>query len=400
MALIDLAQALSLIDRHRLAQRQETTPIAQAHGRTLAEDVIAKVSRPPLSVSAMDGYAVRLCDTTYAGTALHLIGEAPAGTPFPGKVGKGEAVRIFTGGAVPDGADHIIIQEDMQQDGTVCRTTRNYTKPHNIRAAGLDFQAGDLLLRAGVRLGAAQLSTLAAANLACVKTYTPLRVGILANGDELQAPGSTLQPGQIVNSNPIGLSALIRNWGGMAIDLGVARDSVDAILSALDAAPDIDIFVPVGGASVGAHDYMRTAFFQAGFTALFENVAVRPGKPTWFAENGTQRVLGLPGNPASAFVCAHLFLAPLLGHEFITHGVSARLTHTIGANGPRTHLMRARACLTSEGALTVTAKTDQDSSLLTPLLTANALILRPPSAPASEAGETVEVLPLHPLYER
>ncbi|MEM5516196.1 molybdopterin molybdotransferase MoeA [Henriciella sp. AS95] len=394
--LTSVDDALRLLTEHAPAPAIENVELAQAHGLRLATDAIAQVSRPPAAVSAMDGYAVRLEDVTTAGATLTVIGEAPAGTPYSAHVGAGEAVRIFTGGEVPEGADHIIIQEDARRDGDALICQDGYTSPQYIRAAGIDFEAGATLLTEGTRLGAAELSLIAAGNLATLSVYRRPRVGILANGDELRPPGSDLQPGEIVNSNPIGLSALIESWGGEAVDLGVAPDRLDAISDAINRAKDIDIFLPVGGASVGDHDLMRPAFAGAGFQSVFEKIAVRPGKPTWFSRRDDAVTLGLPGNPASAFVCAWLFLKPLLTgepHRF----TPARLSCDLRSNGPRTHFMRAAANIDASACVTVSPASSQDSSLISPFISGNALLMRKPNSPAQMAGELVDILLMRPI---
>lgn len=394
--LISVDEAHRLLSKHALAPGTETVSVAGAHGRILAEPVIARVSRPPAAVSAMDGYAVRLEDVREAGARLKLIGEAPAGAPFPGRAGTGEAVRIFTGGSVPDGTDHIVIQEDtIREDGfVVC--TKSYETPEYVRPAGMDFRQGDTLLRAGTRLEAGALALAASANHGTLPVRRKLRVGILANGNELKAPGSDLAPGEIVNSNPAGLAALVRDWGGEPVDLGIADDTMDAIRNAIGAAPDIGIFLPVGGASVGDHDLMRPAFAAEGFEPVFAKVAVRPGKPAWFSKRGGQRVLGLPGNPASALVCAQLFLQLLLtGHPLPV--LRARLAAALPANGLREQYMRAAMAISGDGVLTARAAPDQDSSLIRPFIESAGLIRRLPGAPGMEAGQVVDCVMVRPL---
>jgi molybdopterin molybdotransferase len=345
----------------------------------------------------MDGYAVRLADVIASGAILKIIGEAPAGTPFKGTVSSGEAVRIFTGGNVPSGADHIIIQEDTTHIHDHVTCNESYDTPAYIRAAGMDFKAGDTLVEAGTILGPAQLTIAASANIAELQAYRPLRVGLLANGNELKPPGSHLTPGQIPNANPIGLNALIRQWGGEPVDLGIAGDTLDAIAKHINAAEDIDLFVPIGGASVGDHDLMRPAFAAAGFAPVFEKVSVKPGKPTWYSTHDTAAVLGLPGNPASAFVCAHLFLRPLLMQHAQPSFVTAQLAGHISANGPRETYLRAKAHIDATGTLTVTPAPNQDSSLISPFLTCNALIRHLPHANDTRDGMPVDCLLIGPL---
>lgn len=386
--MISVSEALEVLAQHAVPMNTETVKLSDAKGRKLAESVVSRVNRPPASVSAMDGYAVRLADVAKAGARLKVIGEAPAGAVFKRTVGLNEAVRIFTGGVVPSGADHIVIQEDTLRDGDEVTCTTAYETARNIRRAGIDFAEGDELVTKGTVLDAAELAIIAAANHSTVCVEKRLRVGILANGDELREPGSELGEGQIVNSNPIGLAALMTRWGADPVDLGIASDSVESIRKHISDADDIDIFLPVGGASVGDHDHMRNAFAEEGFEPVFDKIAVKPGKPTWFAKRGNERVLGLPGNPASAFVCAHLFASKLLGQDWSDAGHQAILTASLPAGGRREEFLRARVELASNGCLQVTPADNQDSSLLRPFLSCNALIRRTPDCPSMEIGET------------
>ncbi|GAB5455086.1 MAG: molybdopterin molybdotransferase MoeA [Henriciella sp.] len=354
--------------------------------------MIAQRTHPPAAMSAMDGYAVRLEDVRAANARLQLIGEAPAGRPFEGAVGPREAVRIFTGSVIPDGADTVIIQENVAREGDEVISLQAYEASAHIRVAGLDFKTADVLIEAGTRLEAEHLSVAAASNNPTVTVEKRLRVGLLANGDELRLPGSDLGPGEIINSNPFSLKALVERWGGEAVDIGIARDSVDAIEAIISNAHDVDIFVPIGGASVGDHDHMRTAFENQGFKSIFEKIAVRPGKPTWFSKSNDALVLGLPGNPASAMVCAHLFLSQLVGHDWSRSLVKGQIAQDVPANGPREHFMRARLKVSDKGGFVIDPTINQDSSLLRPFLSCNALLRREPNAPALATGALVEAL--------
>ncbi|WOR16184.1 molybdopterin molybdotransferase MoeA [Hyphomonas sp. FCG-A18] len=395
--LISVDQALAHLSAHPLPVVHRTVPLSEALGRRLAEPVLARVTRPPAAVSAMDGYAVRLGDVRESGAKLRVIGEAPAGTPFEKAVGAGEAVRIFTGGELPNGADHIVIQEDTIRNGDVVTCKDSYAQAQFVRAAGLDFSEGETLIEAGTVIGAAELAIAAAANRATLNVVQRPRVGILANGDELRPPGSELKRGQIVNSNPAGLAPLIQAWGGEPIDLGVASDSVESIREHMHVGGEIDLYLPVGGASVGDHDYMRAAFAEEGFTPVFEKIAVKPGKPTWFSTREGQRVLGLPGNPASAFVCAHLFASALLGAAWTERQVMAQLSAPLKESGKREQFLRAMATLGEDGQLRVEAATNQDSSLLRPFLSCNALIRREIGAAGKSMGDTVPIIMIGPL---
>ena len=392
--MISVSDATQLLIKHRKERATVSVPLDAAMGAILAEDIAAKITLPPLAASAMDGYAVRLSDVLKAGAKLTVIGESPAGHPFQGTVYAGEAVRIFTGGAVPQGADHIVIQENAERSGETIITLFDNDAPRHIRQAGIDFHKGDILLIKGTRLGPMHIAIAAAANHAELPIYKRPIVALIANGDELKAPGSDVSDTDVISSNPAGLGALIRQWGGEVMDTGIASDSVESITALIHKAKDADIIVPVGGASVGDHDYMRDAFKACGLTSVFEKVAVRPGKPTWFGTMGNQRVLGLPGNPASATVCAHLFLKTLMGvNEGLTFA-KAKLTQSIPSNGPRETYMRSFAKLTETGQLEVTPFPRQDSSLLTPLTKANVLIRLPKESGPWDAGDMMDLLPL------
>lgn len=396
--MISVAEAFGLILQHRPRCKTHKLPIADAYRKTLADDVRAKVSKPPQAVSAMDGYAVRLSNVRKQNAVLQIIGEAPAGRPFGGKVSDGQAVRIFTGAELPAGANHIVIQEDVFRTGDTIECKGAYEQPRHIRVAGLDFSEGDEVLAKGTVLSAYDISIAASANHAELNVFRPLNVALISNGDELKPPGSKLKPGEIIASNQMGLGALAQEWGADIIDLGIASDSVGAILEKIAEAPaSTDVFVAIGGASVGDHDHMRRAFSAAGFEFIFEKIAIRPGKPTWFARRGDQCVLGLPGNPASAFVCAHLFLRPLLYSSSELTFVAARLNASMAANGPREAYIRAVAHVNENAQLEVRPFKKQDSSLLSPLSHANCLIRRAPNAKFSDEADIVDVFPLSPF---
>jgi molybdopterin molybdotransferase len=398
--LISVEEAWSRLAEHAPALRAERVRLMDAPGRILAEDIAARVTQPPFAASAMDGYAVRFADAQ-VDARLRVIGEAPAGAAFDGEVGPGEAVRIFTGGVVPQGADHVIVQEDVIRVSDSIVVKDRQEAPANIRAPGVDFREGDIVLRAGDVLSGARLALAAAANVAELSVARRPVVAILASGDELAEPGSDLKPGQIVGSTSFGLAALIREWGGEPLPLGTAADTIEAVHAKLDDAKDADLIAPLGGASVGDRDVMREAFARRGFKLYFEKIAVRPGKPTWFGQHEEQRVLGLPGNPASALVCAHLFVKPLLwaatGRAMAdaTRTTPARLAETAPRNGPRETWLRARAEVAADGVLSVTHFPRQDSSLLTPFAASNCLLRLAPGAAPATAGAPCEILLLN-----
>ncbi|MEW6390262.1 MAG: gephyrin-like molybdotransferase Glp [Pseudomonadota bacterium] len=375
----------------------ETVGLAQSLGRVLAAPVIAERAQPPFDASAMDGWAIRRAD--YApGKAFAVVGESAAGKAFLRAVQAGEAVRIFTGAPVPADADLVVIQEEAVREGDTVRFEAGEAPKANIRAAGGDFQAGDVLLAEGAVIDPWRLSLIASAGLAEVPVACRPRVAILATGDELVPPGGTPRPDQIFESGSFSLAALIAAWGGEAFRLSAQADDAAAIAAAI-APIEADLIVTIGGASVGDHDLVKPALKTLGLALVVETIAVRPGKPTSFGTLADgRRVLGLPGNPASALVCAELFLRPLLaaltGADSEVRLNPARLVAPLAATGPREHWMRARLAVDAEGRLTANAFPDQDSSLIGVFSQADALLRRRPGAPAAQAGDTVEVLPL------
>ena len=392
--MISVQDAISALTQHRAAGADVLTPLSKALGGRLARDVLAKVTLPPRDASAMDGYAVRFSDVGKAGAQLTVIGEAPAGSPFGGAVGQGEAVRIFTGGAVPEGADHIVIQENASREGDILTTTTTNETRRHIRKAGIDFTKGETLIAAGTQLSPAHIALAAAANHDTLPIYKRPVIALIPNGDELKEPGSPVQEGDVISSNAAGLGALIQSWGGEVMDMGIAKDSVAAITALIEAASAADIIVPIGGASVGDYDYMRTAFKEAGLELVFEKIAVRPGKPTWFGKLGEQRVLGLPGNPASATVCAHLFLKILMNRADNIVTTKAKLTQALSANGPRETFARGRTEVSDDSIAKVTPFPRQDSSLMTPFAKANVLLRLPPNTGPWDEGDVIDVVSL------
>ena len=370
----------------------ETITLAGADGRVLTETITAIRDQPPFDASAMDGWAVRRADLGEA-AALIIVGESAAGRGYEPHLGAREAVRIFTGATVPAGADLVIIQENATREGDLVRLGPAEPGSANIRSRGGDFRSGAVLLEPGVRLDPWRLSLAAAAGRADVRVARMPRVAVLATGEELASPGTDAGPFQIYESGGAGLLPMIRRWGGTPTCLAPAGDTLEAIISVVrDVAADV--IVTIGGASVGDYDLVKPAFATLGLDLDVETVNVRPGKPTWFGRLADGRlVLGLPGNPASAFVCAELFLRPLLlalqGARQPHRMETAALAVDLPANGPREHWMRAR--LGPEG---VTPFPDQDSSLVTVFAAADALLRRLPGAEAAAAGETVDVLRL------
>lgn len=378
----------------------EEIAIGEAAGRVLAAPIEARRTQPPFPASAMDGYAVRAADTTEPSARLTVIGQSIAGKRFDGVVRPGEAVRIFTGAPVPEGADAVLLQEDAEVGGEhAIRALEPTPAGRHIRPAGLDFRTGDLLLPRGRILDAAALSLAAAANHPRLPVVRAPLVAVLATGSELMPPGSEPGPDHIIASNGYGTAALAREAGARILDLGIAPDDRDVLAARIrDAlAADADVIVTLGGASVGDHDLVRDVLAGEGMTLDFWKIAMRPGKPLMFGRLSATRVLGLPGNPVSSLVCAHLFLKPLLarlgGRTHVPDVRDAILGEAMKANDHRQDYVRAVASH-EDGRLVATPFAMQDSSMLTTLAEANALIIREANAAASAAGAPCRVLML------
>jgi molybdopterin molybdotransferase len=379
---------------------EEMVALDAAHHRVLARDVASLRTQPPQAMSAMDGYAVRSTDASEVAARLKVVGEIAAGRPFDRTIGQGEAARIFTGGVIPAGADAVIIQEDTVVDGCHITITEAAIAGRHIRPAGIDFREGDVLLAKGRRLTDRDLSLAAGMNYPELAVHRRPKVAVLATGDELVMPGATPGPGQIVYSNGYALRALARAEGAEVIDLGIAADTVEATTQGIRRARDLaaDILITTGGASVGDHDLVKRSLEAEGVTMAFWRIAMRPGKPMMHGRLGAMRVIGLPGNPVSSYVCGFLFLVPLIrvlsGRAFIHHACeTARLGRDLAANDLREDYLRARL-EEREGVLIATPVDHQDSSLLGNLAAARALVIRPAFAPAAAAGSPCDIMRL------
>ena len=368
-------------------------PLGEALGRVLAEDIHAVRDQPPFTNSSMDGWAVRASD---APGRLAIVGESAAGHGFEGRLSPGQAIRIFTGAALPEGADAVVIQEDARRDGEGVEVPAAAVGD-NVRLAGRDFRAGDRLLASGLRLDPWRLSLCASAGRDHVGVIRRPRVSIVSTGEEVVEAPARPGPWQIYDSGSPGLEAMLTTWGAEVRRVTGVRDRREAVREAIAQAGG-DLVVTLGGASVGDHDLVRAAAGDLGLSMKVESVAVRPGKPTFFGILSDGRaLLGLPGNPASAFVCAELFLRSLVagleGRPAAPVLRTLPLVAPLPANGPREHWMRARLRTGAEGE-SVEAFTDQDSSLVRIFSEADALLRRLPGAPALAGGDRVEVLPL------
>ncbi len=384
------------------APEVEMTPLARALGRILARDLAARRTQPPHAVSAMDGYAVRAADLAQLPVRLKQIGESAAGHGFSGRVGAMEAVRIFTGAPTPSGADAVLIQEEARAEGGCIEPLRSVGPGKNIRAAGIDFTEGETLLRAGTRLTPGAIGLAAGMNYAELPAARRPRVGILATGDELVLPGAPVGSDQIISSNTFAIATLVESAGGEPLDLGLAGDDLAAIEKAIRAAIDArcDVLATSGGVSVGDHDLVRPALARAGMELNFWRIAMRPGAPLLHGSLGRMAVLGLPGNPVSAMVGAVLFLAPLVralsGDPTASCDPSepAILGAPVRANDRREDFMRASFEYGPNGVLVATPFAAQDSSLLSVLAKAQCMLVRPPHAPAAEAGAPCRIVRL------
>ena len=400
MALMPVAEALQRVLADARALPAETVKLNDALGRVLTENVIALRTQPPAAVSAMDGYAVRAADVATTPVTLKVTGEVAAGRPFAGQIGPGQAARIFTGGVMPTGSDTVVIQELTTRTGDSVTIQKPTAKNRNVRAQGIDFARDQVLLRKGRRLTDRDLMLAAAMNHSDLRVHRRPKVAVLGTGDELVPPGSTPGPGEIVYSNGFALHALAHDEGAEVDDLGIARDRVEDIVAAVRRAREssADILVTTGGASVGEHDLVQRALAAEGLNLSFWRVALRPGRPMMHGRLGGMQVLGLPGNPVSSFVCAFLFLVPLIrclaGRQDVEQMPEpARLGSNLPANDERADYLRATLTPGVDG-LIASPLPDQDSSLMAALAKADCLLIRPPYAPPAPAGSDCVILKL------
>lgn len=404
MSLLPVAEALSrLLDSATPRHRIENVTLDMAEGRVLAKGLAARLTQPPFDASAMDGYALRFEDATAPGAEFRVIGASAAGHAFEGSIGKGEAVRIFTGAPVPAGADSVLLQEDAEKlDGDRIRTTYPMRQGQHVRPRGQDFLEDEVVLPAGTVMDFTRLTVAAAMNHATLDVYRRPLVAILATGDELVTPGSIPGPAQIVASNTFGIAALARNAGAHVLDLGIVADNKDDITAAIGRAQvaKADIIVTLGGASVGDHDLVQATMIAAGMQLDFWRIAMRPGKPLMVGSLGDMHVLGLPGNPVSSLVCGVLFLEPLIRKLAslppVKRETRARAAITLAPNDQRQDYVRATLTRAEDGEWLAEPFPKQDSSMMKVFSRADCLIIRPPHAPELAAGAPCPVLLLRP----
>ena len=395
MALMPVAEALARILATAKLSSAETVKLENSYGRILALDLKAKRDQPPFPSSAMDGYALRHVDIA---VPLKLIGVSAAGHAFKGTVKAGEAVRILTGAPLPKGADTIVIQENTKIEGNTLTITEPTSLGKNIRVQGLDFKRSDVLVPAGTKLNARDIGLAAAGNAATLRVRRKPRLVLFTTGDELVLPGQKPRADQIVSSNSHALAAMANAWGADVTNLGIICDSLKATMAAIKKSDGADILITTGGASVGDHDYVQEAFKKSGVKIDFWKIALRPGKPLMFGTKGKLRVLGLPGNPVSALVCARIFLQPLLNKiqgQSDEHSTNtARLSAALAPNDNRQDYLRATLEYAADGSRVATPFSKQDSSMQRTLRNADCLIIRQPNAPLAAEGTLVSVLML------
>ncbi len=395
MALLPVAEARQRILQTARPLPVETIALAEALGRVTAGNIIARRDQPPFNASAMDGYAVRHADMPSLPAQFKIAGVSQAGHGFKGTLKSGETVRILTGAPLPQGVDTVVIQENCKREGDILNVFETTDQGRNIRTRGLDFAKGDILVPQGTKLGARDIGLAASGNNPFIRVRRKPVVALLTTGDELVLPGQKPRADQITSSNSHALAAFAQSLGGDVLNLGIIPDNLASITRTIGKAATADILVTTGGASVGDHDFVQEALRRAGVKVDFWKIAMRPGKPFMFGTKGKLRVLGLPGNPVAALVCARLFLKPLLA---AMHGFSdddqpifAKLGASLPANDQREDYLRAKLTVAADGQRVATVAPKQDSSMQRVMRDAGCLIIRAPHAPTANAGE------LHPV---
>lgn len=402
--LLPVEEALALLIAAGTAhpRRQDRVPVQQASGRILAADLAALRTQPPAAMSAMDGFALRAADGAAPGSCLRIIGESAAGHPFSGRIGPGEAIRIYTGAILPAGADCVVMQENATTEGENLHLAVAAQAGRHVRPAGCDFHEGQTLLAAGTRLTPGHIALAGAMNHAEIPVFARPRIGVLATGDELVLPGAPRAVHQIVATNAFAAMAMMRPMEVEIVDLGLAADTPEALNGAIDRAlaEAVDCLVTIGGASVGKHDLVRPVAAARGAELAFYKIAMRPGKPLNFGRLGPMLLMGLPGNPVSALVCTRLFLLPLIAamqgdsQAGQDRSEPALLGAGFPANDERQDYVRVMLERDARGLWIARPAGGQDSSFLSVLARADGLLIRPPHAPAGQPGDPARVLRL------
>ena len=369
----------------------ETVELKKCLGRVLAKPLESTRSNPPFPSSAMDGYAIHKANLK-SGAEFKVIGESAAGHSYPKKINKNEAVRIFTGSRVPDGANLVLMQEDVEADKKFIIVKENFDKKSNIRLEGSDFSKG-YKVKTPLILGAKEISLLAAMNFAHLSVRKKPTVAIISTGDELVFPGESPKPDQIIASNAYGIAALCKECGAEPRILPIAQDNLKSIEYIIGLAQDADLIITIGGASVGKYDLINEATNNFGVDKSFHKVAMRPGKPLMAGKINETAFVGLPGNPVSALVCGYVFIRPLIQAMLGLEKKSApRLiapcSISLPKNGPREHYMRA--VLLPNGYLEPVE--NQDSARLALLCDSDALLIRAAHAEAIPAKTQCEYI--------
>ncbi|MCV6546150.1 MAG: molybdopterin molybdotransferase MoeA [Cohaesibacter sp.] len=399
MALMKVEDALESLLKGVTKTKAENVSLSKAVGRTLAQDLKANRNQPPFDASAMDGYAVKSDNIRELPTKLQVVGEVPAGHSFPDEIHNWEAVRIFTGAPVPQGADAILIQENAERDGAFVNVLEPVKKGQFIRPAGLDFKEGEITLEKGSSLTPRKVALAASMNYAHIPVLTKPKVAILATGDELVPPGATPAQDQIISSNNFGVAGQAEQLGAQTLNLGIAKDNKAEIAAKIQEAQDwgADILVTIGGASVGDHDLVQDVLKEAGMDLNFWRIAMRPGKPLMAGKIGSMQVIGLPGNPVSSMVCAHIFLSPLiramLGQSEPQPSHRVTLASDLPENDQRQDYLRAKLQKDEQSDQWIAHPfSKQDSAMMARFADADCLIIRPPFAPAAKQGERCKIL--------
>ena len=395
--MIPVDKALQLVAENVSLMDVEDVALIDCLGRVVASDLASRLSHPPLAVSSMDGYALKAADTLNAPVTLKQIGQSQAGGGFAGTLEAGQTVRIYTGAPLPEGADAVQMQENTTANGDTIKILESVPLGRFVRAAGMDFGTGDVLIKAGTVLGARHIGLAAAMNLASLPVRRKPRVAILATGNEVAMPGETLGPSQIISSNSFALHSYVIAMGGAPTILGIAGDSEAELREAFKEAMDFDVLVTIGGVSVGDYDLVGKVLKEVGLKQIFHKIAMRPGKPLLFGKIGQLTVFGMPGNPVSTGVCSILFLksalAIMLGMAETTAPLqSVLLGEDLGANDQRQDYLRARLQTGPDGAPVAMPFTKQDSAMQARFAEADCLIVRKPHAEPIKAGQRVEIL--------